>query len=475
MTNNNFKDTINDLLKNALKEVAPNMTINDKNPNVQSEKEVEATIQEALNANREDSVISASLDGFNLKEIKDGYLAVGHRDIANIVELGIVSKNEYEKSLNKSALLQTIVKDCFTRIASQLPTEYKFTGSFVEPVIEKIADIATPHTPERFPEDHQHNWGRLVDPKNPEGDAYCVECGLRKSEFEKDATKKSWLGDMEPPMTDLETPMAGAEFMEYECPVCKETFEDYDLNQHDKLCPGTPEVMHDEPAISIKDDMPLAHASDSLAQSMQAEQQNISASQEKIKTEAVNALVAMLQGMGHGSSKIAEVSESSTGYDVMATVDSDGALRAVSIPVTVKEGKVVLPKKTLVSELIAKGLNIQAALTESFSQEVLIKMAEADEKAAYEAQEAINIINEKVASLDKVGGNEPGTQYFGTNEVVYLNKHLIPENVVDLEVGDTIHIDGAGYRLVSKTKDTLSRGKDDGSTWVFEKVTAISK
>ena len=42
---------------------------------------------------------------------------------------------------------------------------------------------------------------------------------------------------MEPPMTDLETPMAGAEFMEYECPVCKETFEDYDLGQHDKTCP----------------------------------------------------------------------------------------------------------------------------------------------------------------------------------------------------------------------------------------------
>jgi hypothetical protein len=467
MTNNNFKDTINDLLKNALKEVAPNMTINDKNPNVQSEKEVEATIQEALNANREDSVISAALDGFNLKEIKDGYLAVGHRDIANIVELGIVSKNEYEKSLNKSALLQTIVKDCFTRIASELPTKYVFTGSFVEPVIEKIARGCDQCEAAMINGVFCHETGCPNARKEREQEDIEMESKIEP--------KKSWLGDMEPPMTDLEVPMAGAEFMEYECPVCKETFEDYDLNQHDKLCPGTPEVMHDEPAISIKEDMPLAHASDSLAQSMQAEQQNISASQEKIKTEAVNALVAMLQSMGHGSSKIAEVSESSTGYDVMATVDSDGALRAVSIPVTVKEGKVVLPKKTLVSELIAKGLNIQAALTESFSQEVLIKMAEADEKAAYEAQEAINIINEKVASLDKVGGNEPGTQYFGTNEVVYLNKHLIPENVVDLEVGDTIHIDGAGYRLVSKTKDTLSRGKDDGSTWVFEKVTAISK
>jgi hypothetical protein len=183
----------------------------------------------------------------------------------------------------------------------------------------------------------------------------------------------------------------------------------------------------------------------------------------------------MLQGMGHGSSKVAEVTESKTGYDVMVTVDADSALRAVSIPVEVKASKVVLPKKALVSELISKGLDIQAKLAESFSQEVLVKMAEADEKAAFEKAEAEAIINEKVASLDKVAGNEPSSQYFGTNEVVYLNKHLIPENITDLEIGDTVHIDGAGYRLVSKTKDALSRGEDDGSTWVFEKVTAISK
>jgi hypothetical protein len=475
MTNNNFKDTINDLLKNALKEVVPNMTINDKNPNVQSEKEVEATIQEALNANREDSVISASLDGFNLKEIKDGYLAVGHRDIANIVELGIVSKNEYEHSLNKSALLQTIVKDCFTRIASQLPTEYKFAGSFVEPVIEKVARGCDQCEAAMINGVFCHETGC------PKGRAKkpCFECGCTECDGKcmegpevEAASKQSWLTDTE---FDTELPMAGAEFMEYECPVCKETFEDFDLNQHDKLCPGTPEVMQDKPAISIKEDLPLAHASDSLAQSMQAEQQNISASQEKIKTEAVNALVAMLQGMGHGSSKVAEVTESKTGYDVMVTVDADSALRAVSIPVEVKASKVVLPKKTLVSELISKGLDINAKLAESFSQEVLVKMAEADEKAAFEKAEAEAIINEKVASLDKVAGNEPSSQYFGTNEVVYLNKHLIPENITDLEIGDTVHIDGAGYRLVSKTKDALSRGEDDGSTWVFEKVTAISK
>jgi hypothetical protein len=207
---------------------------------------------------------------------------------------------------------------------------------------------------------------------------------------------------------------------------------------------------------------------------MQAEQQNISASQEKIKTEAVNALVSMLQGMGHGSSKVAEVTESKTGYDVMVTVDADSALRAVSIPVEVKASKVVLPKKALVSELISKGLDIQAKLAESFSQEVLVKMAEADEKAAFEKAEAEAIINEKVASLEKVAGDEPKTQFEGTNETVFMNKHLIP-NGLDLETGDVVHVDGVSYKLVSKSKDQLSKGEGDASTWIFEKVTPVVK
>ena len=113
-----------------------------------------------------------------------------------------------------------------------------------------------------------------------------------------------------------------------------------------KLAQGTPEVMHDEPAISIKEDMPLAHASDSLAQSMQAEQQNVYAAQEKIKTEAVNALVSMLHQSWiwqcKGSRSI--ISDNST-IDAMVTLDDAGTIKAVNIPVEIKADKIVISQK----------------------------------------------------------------------------------------------------------------------------------
>jgi len=460
MTNNNFNDYINELVKIS-SEVAPNMTINDKNPNVDSEKSTQAKIEEAVNANREDQSISAALDAFTLTDDGTPYLQVKHAAL-NAACIGKVGKAEFATSKDKVALLKSIVKDAFPQ------TKIAFEGSFVEPVIEKIARGCDQCEATMINGVFCHETGcpnaRKVKPFEEEP--------WEDIEMEgKVEPKQSWLTDTE---FDTELPMAGAEFMEYECPVCKETFEDFDLNQHDKLCPGTPEVMQDKPAISIKEDLPMAHASDSLAQSMQAEQQNISASQEKIKTEAVNALVAMLQQLGHGSAKVAEVTESKTGYDVMVTVDADSALRAVSIPVEVKASKVVLPKKALVSELISKGLDINAKLAESFSQEVLVKMAEADEKSAFEKAEAEAIINEKVASLDKTAGDEPKTQFEGTNETVFMNKHLIPDGL-DLEISDVVHIDGVSYRLVSKSKDQLSRGDGDASTWIFEKVTPVVK
>ena len=76
--------------------------------------------------------------------------------------------------------------------------------------------------------------------------------------------------------------------------------------------------------------------------------------------------------------------------------------------------------------------------------------------------------------LSKEAGAEPKTQFEGTNETVYLNKHLIPADVSDLDIGNVVHVDGVSYKLVSKDKDVLSKGSEDGSTWVFERVQPVA-
>ena len=481
MTNNNFKDTINDLiLKSDLKEVAPAMTINDKNINVESDKDVQSTIEQALNSNREDSAISASLDGFKLSDNGSKYLSVKHAALAD-ASIGIVGREEFATSKDKAALLKSIATDAFPQ------TKIAFEGSFVEPVIEKAAAGCDQCAASMINGVFCHETG-CPNARKQKRDEDMLDS---EEGYVESSSEKSWLGgdlmseDPEP-YADSEQIDENEKYVLWSTPYADHTSywvsdkEGYELaafateeEARNAMATGEGLQMVEEASVAIKpDESGKSHMSDHLAQSIQAEEQVITAANDKIKTEAVNALVAMLQGMGHGSSKIAEVSESSTGYDVMATIDSDGALRAVSIPVTVKEGKVILPKKTLVSELIQKGLNIQAKLAESFSQEVLEKIAAIEELETYKEAEANQIIAER---LTKTAGDEPKTQFEGTNEQVILNKHLIPIDASDLEVGDVVHIDGISYKLVSKSRDVLSKGEDDGSQWTFEKVTPISK
>ena len=521
MTNNDFKDTINDLILQAdYKKVDPTMTTNEKNINVEPEKEVEATIQEALNASQEDQVISASLGGFKLVNNGSKYLQVKHASLAEAT-IGIISQSEYETSKDKVALLKSIVKDAFPQ------TKIAFEGEFKEPKIEKTAwkgPLQSEYSSFEEFKGYSDNYGlaeRLgfasaeeaweANPVvegsvNPEDYKVAEKevCPLCKGQAQKEdwvycpkckpmpeqQPKKSWLGDLDDEQSLPEIPTdypvqplrPGQEAGDkVTCNTCGRSWDDAVVTEMTPApsarCPF--EAFHENEmeaslkTIAIKEDgSNKTLMTDHLAQSLQLEDQKVASANEKIKTEAVNALVSMLQGMGHGSSKIAEVTESPTGYDVIATIDSDGALRAVSIPVTVKEGKVVLPKKTLVSELVAKGIDLNARLSEEFGKTVLARIEAEEARVQFEQEEANQIIAEKVT---KTAGDEPKTQFEGTNEQVVLNKHLIPSDVSELEIGDTVHLDGISYKLVSKTKDVLSKGEDDGSQWTFEKVTPISK
>ena len=440
---NNFKEA-NDNLLNPI--VGVNMTVNENNIEVEGEENIEGKITDALNsAENQPEMVVASLDGFKLSERNDGYLLVSHAAL-NEAELGIVGIQEYNTSKDKAELLKTVLKDSIARTASY---NYKleFTGSFVEPVIEKVA----------YPDPVAPVCDLCKDQAQKEDWVYCPKC----KPMPEQQPKKSWLTDIE-----------SADRPAVKCPQCGEEIWDYagggmtgaKLNKCWNC--GTAFDAPEEAEISIEENMPRASMTDHLAQSLQLEDQKVASANEKIKTEAVNALVSMLQSMGHGSSKIAEVSESSTGYDVMATIDSDGALRAVSIPVTVKEGKVVLPKKALVSELISKGLNIQAALTESFSQEVLNKIAETEARIAYEAKEAEDIIAEKPVAKQASGSNNE--MFLSDTDVLEVQKHLLP-NHEEMKKGDKISDGADQWELVDTDSNQNDKNEGSASIWKFKK------
>jgi hypothetical protein len=423
--------------------VGVNMTVNENDIEVTSE-DIPANISSALNAAEEHSDhVVASLDSFKLTDDGTKYLKLSHSALQD-ANLGLVGKIEYATSPDKSELLQSMVKD------AMLEMPITFTGEFKEPVIEKVAEVISKQADKKCPTCKGH--------VEKEDWVYCEKC--KPLDKVKKEVKKSWL-------TDTEPPMAGAEFMEYECPVCKETFEDYDVNQHDKACPGKLEVMHDEkPAIAIHEDMPRASMSDSMAQMAQAESQVLASAKDKLVTEAVNSLVAMLHGMGYGTAKVAEVTDSTDGLDIMAAVDDAGAVKAVSIPVAIKDAKVVLPKKSLISALISKGLDIRAKLSEQFDLDVLEKMAAAEEKAAYEAREAEAILAEKPVVKEASGSTNE--QFLGETDTLEVQKHLLP-NHEEMKKGDKISDGADQWELVDTEGNQNDKNEGSASIWKFKK------
>jgi hypothetical protein len=427
-----------------LNKIHDNMTLNENDINSKPDLDTQAKIEEAMNSNQEynqEQTISANLDQFGLTEDNNGYLLVSHAALNNSY-LGKVGVNEYASSKDKVALLKSVAKDAFPQ------TKIAFEGSFVEPVIEKAAV-------------HEHEYQ-----KRKSGVEICP-CGRFRF---SDEYLQGHPPIVEQPVQAKDSWLT-ADVEHKPCPNCGVN----DLLTEDEVCLCDchgPNPEFETPKIAIQEDASNKnYMTDHLAQSLQLEDQKVASANDKIKTEAVNALVAMLQGMGHGSAKVAEVSMSDHKVDAMVTLDDAGTIKAVNIPVEIKADKVVLPKHSLVSELISKGLDINAKLSEEFGKQVIERIAAEEARIAYETEEANQIIAEKVT---KEAGAEPKTQFEGTNETVYLNKHLIPADVSDLDIGNVVHVDGVSYKLVSKSKDQLSKGEDDASTWVFERVQPVA-
>jgi hypothetical protein len=322
-----------------------------------------------------------------------------------------------------------------------LETPISFTGEFKEPTIEaakKNCEVCGEPT---------HSSKDLCSACEPEmKDSSKKEASLA----EPVAKKSSWLTAELLKRADDE----GDELIEDECDTCKNA---------QSSCKCAEVVV---PTVSITADSPLARSTDTLAQASQSEEQSGLEAQAKVEHEAANALMALLQGQGYGSAKIVESSRSADGIDFMAAIDDAGSVKAVSIPVTIKEGKVILPKKSLVATLISKGLDVKAKLAEQFDFDVLEKLAAIDEKIAYEANEVVSILNDK--TVEKVAAGEKQPFFDSDDSTMTVQKHLLP-NHEDYKLGDKLSDGVDQYEIVTQDGQQNSKGEGDSSLWTLKK------
>jgi len=412
-----------------LNQVGVNMTINENDIEVTSE-DVQSNVTNALNANEANKdVFVAALDGFRLTDDGSKYLKVSHTDAHDSV-LGVVGKDEYSTSKDKSALLQGILKD------AAISPKVEFTGEFKEPTFEKIA--SEPVAPVK-------KEAALVE------EVKSKKASWLTAELFKDATED---GDY---CSECEKPLQFGG-------VCESCKRDLENDAEASLKKVT--------AIKIFEDMPRAKSADHLVQSAQAEAQSALDAQLKVEHEAANELVSLLQGMGYGSAKAVEITSSKETIDIMTAVDHNGSVKAVSIPVVLKEGKYILPKKALIATLIAKGLDVHAKLAEQFDLETLEKLAAIDERMAYEANEVTAILSEK--PVEKTANEGKNTMFEGDTDTLTVQKHLLP-NHENLSVGDRISDGSDQWEIVNQGGQQNSKGEGDSSLWTMKKCQAPAR
>lgn len=456
-----------------LNQVGVNMTINENDIEVTSE-DVQSNVTNALvSAEENQDVLVASLDGFRLKDDGSNYLKVSHV-AAHEADLGIVGKDEWKGSKNKSALLQGILKD------AAISPKVEFTGEFTEPTIEKTAG------PKHDPDAND----KCLECGKEQGDTsgVCEFCGgatardcahcraSLKAPVKKEAAQES---KPQPRSTWLTAELlkdAAEDAIDetFECSKCGQNEREglATTVEGKKYCEECATAMGKFATISIEENMPRAKAADHLIQTAQAEEQSALEAQLKVEHEAANELVNLLHGMGYGTAKAVEITSSKEGFDVMTAVDHNGAIKAVSIPVTVKEGKYALPKKGLIATLIEKGLDVQAKLAEQFDLETLEKLAAIDDRMAWEANEFNAILNEK--SVEKTANEGKNTMFEGDTDTLTVQKHLIP-NHESLKVGDKVSDGSDQWEIVNQGGQQNSKGEGDSSLWTMKKCQAPAR
>lgn len=377
----------------------------------------------------EAKVLEADLGKFVVSDNGTDYLSVSHPSLWGTA-VGVVSKNEYNDTKNKEALLKTMFNDRITNSAEDSYWILRFTGSFVAPVITKVAQ-------EEFVEES-------------------VDKEAKKCEVCEDELSEKDPGRLYDPTC-----------FGY---LCEKHSKSSNQNLIEEFTP---------PESVSMDDLPRGRQADSFRQNVETEEAIVENKRSKLETTVSNSIVSHLRNLKYGSPKVGNVTskleyteDGFTGEIVIgASVETKSGLKVISFPVDIQSDKVNLPNKQVVAEAVAKGTDVRKQLESEIAQEILDKMADVDELENWKeatTEASLDDAVDKKASLEKEAAEPGGIQYLGPQNTIKINKHMLSSP--DMEIGEILYADGFHWKLTDKSGQQLSKGEDDGTLWTFTKV-----
>jgi hypothetical protein len=389
--------------------------------------------------------VEADLKDFYLTDNLD-YLSVSHPALHYSV-IGVVSKNEYSKG-NKEAILRSVLESKFAEY--QNTHSLKIVGSFVEPKInspylnkEEVMKIANW-------QDHLQNVysGNFEEFENY-SEVYNLAQRLGFSNPEE-----AWEAN---PVVQGSTNPA-----------------DYKVVAAEKQI---------EPAKEITSDLPLLRSADSFRQNVETVAFRAQDKLDKFVASATNGLVSHLQSLKYDMPKITEVDaskltengESFNGF-ITASVSLENSTgpKYLNLPITISASKVIYPNEKETADFVSKGIDVMSKLEEKLALETLTAMAKVDAEEEWMKENISNIISEQAAEIKKVASDyTDGISSTNPGSHIKLQKHLLPGELADWEVGSTIYSDGKKWKLVSKGDGIDSNDKNAGSASLWDFVECL--
>jgi len=235
-----------------------------------------------------------------------------------------------------------------------------------------------------------------------------------------------------------------------------------------------------EPAKEITSDLPLLRSSDSFRQNVETVAFRASEKLNRFVAAATNGLVDHLRSLKYDMPKVNEVdasalSENGDSFNgfITASVSLENSTgpKYLNLPITISASKVVYPNEKETADFVSKGIDLRSKLEETLAIEALTAMAKVDADEAWVKENISNILFEKTAEIKKEASDyTDGISSTGPGSHIKLQKHLLPGELADWEVGDTIYSDGKKWKLVSKDDGLDSNDKNAGSASLWDFV-----
>jgi hypothetical protein len=234
-----------------------------------------------------------------------------------------------------------------------------------------------------------------------------------------------------------------------------------------------------EPAKEITSDLPLLRSADAFRQATETVEFRASEKLNRFVSAATNGLVDHLRSLRYDMPKVNEVDASNLSENgetfngfITASVsleDSKGP-KYLNLPITISASKVVYPNEKETADFVSRGVDLRAKLEESLALETLTAMAKVDAEEAWKNEEVANIISERTAEIIKKASDyTDGVSSTAPGAHIKMQKHLLPGELADWEIGSTIYSDGKHWKLVSKGDgiDSNDKNADSASLWDF--------